>query len=97
MSRELTIKMVTEVFKTATKSADLWIQQWRQYKDVSSIRNASFAIGKMAAIFNLLCSINGEETDLPEDIVKTMQEYTSIWDNLTLDPKIAEAIAKHGN
>lgn len=78
------------------KSADMWIAQWEQYKDVSGVRNASLAIGKLFGLYGALLAVNGGDYNAPEEIIAMMQKYQHIWDTLYISREIAGAIAKHG-
>lgn len=71
------------------KSADMWIQQWEQYKDVSSVRYASLAIGKLFGMYNALLAMNGGNYNAPEDIIAMMQKYQHICDTLYILPSTA--------
>lgn len=64
------------------RSTDMWVNEWRRYGDASSVKNAAFALGKVHGIFNLLVSLNGMDTDMPEDIMSRMKEYDQIWSTL---------------
>lgn len=63
------------------RSADLWISQWRTYKDAASVRNASLALGKVFGVYSILLSVSGDE-DLPEQVIEMMKKYSEIWDSL---------------
>jgi hypothetical protein len=78
------------------KSADLWIGQWERYKDVSGVRNAALAIGKMFGLYHALCALNGMDEDVPEEILELMRKYNAAWDNLHISKEIAAAISVHG-
>ncbi len=70
------------------RSADLWVRCWEQHKDVSAMRNASFAIGKINGIYNvLLFMIKGDE-NLPEQIIELVQKYQKIWDSLHIPQSV---------
>lgn len=90
MDKEKLIKM----FHGQAKSADLWIEQWRRYKDVSGVRNASLAIGKMAGIYHVMAA-DGHD-DVPEEVIQKMGEYHAVWDELHISRDIAAAISVHG-
>lgn len=93
MDQEKLIKM----FHGQARSADLWIEQWRRYQDVSGVRNAALAIGKMAGIYGVLHAMAGErEENMPEDIIQKMGEYHAVWDDLHISREVAKTISIHG-
>jgi hypothetical protein len=93
LSQEKLINLI----KAQAKSADMWIQQWERYKDVSGVRNASLAIGKIFGLYSALLAMNGGDTNAPEEIIELMQKYQTIWDELHISREIADVISKHGN
>jgi len=76
---------VVKLFHAQTRSADLWIEQYNKYKDISGIRNASLAIGKLMGHFMVLTTINGGNRDVEDDILALMEKYSKIWDNLMVE------------
>ena len=86
-----------KLFHGQARSADLWIGQWRRYKDVSSVRNASLAIGKMAGIYHVMVSsMEGAGETVPEDIIQKMGEYHAVWDDLHISKEVAKTVSIHG-
>lgn len=79
MSDSISKTKLLKLMEGQAKSADGWIQQFEKYKDVSSIRNVSLAIGKYAGMYNVLLSICGEE-NLPEDVITEAQRLVAILD-----------------
>jgi len=75
------------------RSADLWITQWERYKDVSGVRNASLAIGKMFGMYHVLISTDGMAADVPEETIALIQKYSSIWEELHISKDMARAIS----
>jgi len=92
LDKEALIKLI----HAQAKSADLWITQWERYKDVSGVRNASLAIGKMFGMYNVLINSNGMADDAPEETIELMQKYSAIWDELHISRDIARAISNNG-
>lgn len=78
LDKEHLIKLI----RLQMNNADLWINEWERHKDLSSIRNAAFAIGKMAGIYNVLLSVNGMEDNVPDEIIELVVKYTDIWHRL---------------
>jgi len=94
-SPTISIQELIKLIRAQAKSADMWIGEWEKYKDVSSVRNAALAIGKVSGLHNALLAVNGGEIDVPDDIIALMQKYHDIWDNLHISKAIASAIANH--
>jgi hypothetical protein len=94
-SAELVREKLIKLFEGQARSADLWIGQWERYKDVSGVRNAAMAIGKMAGIYHTMVSL-GPDENIPENIIEVMTRYNDIWNNLHISREIADVIAKHG-
>jgi len=90
-----TQKLIQLIYAQA-RTADMWIQQWEQYKDVGGVRNASLAIGKIFGIYNALLALNGGGMNAPDDVIELMQKYQTIWNDLYISKTIASAIAAHG-
>lgn len=91
----LTQEQIIKHIHAQAKSADMWIGQWEQYKDVSGVRNASLAIGKIFGLYNALLATNAGDYNAPEDIIALMRKYQNIWDGLYISKTVADAIAKY--
>jgi hypothetical protein len=80
----LTTQNLIDLFHAQVIGSQLWIREWERHKDISSVRNAALAIGKVHGVYNaLVYSIAGNE-DLNQNVVDIMHEYNRIWSNLTL-------------
>ncbi len=66
------------------RSADLWIGCWNQHKDVSAMRNAALALGKIHGIYGVLLVMNGGDLSVPEPVIQLMKKYQDVWDSLSL-------------
>lgn len=66
-------------FHAQVRSTDFWVNQWEKYKDMSGVRNASMAIGKLFGIAQVLGLLG-----IPEDVADLCEKYQEIWDNLKL-------------
>lgn len=84
MSNPLEYDKVVKLFHAQTRSADMWIEQYNRYKDVSGVRNASLAIGKLMGLFNVLLTMKGSE-NVEEDILSLVTKYHAVWDNLVVE------------
>ena len=82
----------TMIYRQA-RNADFWIAQWEQHKDVSGIRNASMAIGKIFGLYSAL-SFFVEAGNEVTDIDKLMSRYDIIWNELKLSQSGVDC-AKH--
>ena len=71
------------LFRAQARSAEMWIQQYESYKDISGVRNAAMAIGKVAGHYNVLLSTGVE---LPEDIIEIQVRMNNIWSSLECVP-----------
>lgn len=89
------IEKLTQLFHGQARSADLWINQWEQYKDMGGVRNAALAIGKMEGIYYAMQAVLGDD-NLPEEITQKMAHYHEVWDRLHISREIAGAISRHG-
>lgn len=76
---------VVGMFHAQTRSADMWIEQYNRYKDVSGVRNTSLAIGKLMGLFNVLLTMNRGDANVGEDILAAMEKYSKVWDNLSVE------------
>ena len=76
---------VVKLFHAQTRSADMWIEQYNRYKDVSGVRNASLAIGKLMGLFNVLLSMNGGSSNVDDGIIALMTKYSEVWDGLDVE------------
>ena len=85
MSNSIEYDKVVKLFHAQTLSADMWIEQYARYKDVSGVRNASLAIGKLMGLFNVLLSMNGGSSNVGDDIIALVTRYSGVWDNLTVE------------
>jgi hypothetical protein len=92
----LTSEKLVQLIHAQAKSADMWIQQWQKYKDVSGVRNASLAIGKIFGLYNALLALKHGEDDAPEEIIALMKKYLDVWDDLYISRSAASVIATHG-
>ena len=92
LDKDALIKMIHD----QAKNADMWITQWERYKDVSGIRNASLAIGKLFGVYGVLIQSCDDDEDAPVEIIKLTQKYSAIWDGLHISKNIAQAISIHG-
>lgn len=85
MSNPLEYDKVVKLFHAQTRSADMWIGQYNRYKDVSGVRNASLAIGKLMGLFNVLLTMNGGSSNVDDEIIALMTKYSGVWDNLVVE------------
>lgn len=92
----LDTQKLIQLIHAQARTADMWIQQWEQYKDVSGVRNASLAIGKIFGLYNAMLALNGGGMNAPDEIIDLMNKYQNIWNNLHISRTIAGAIAAHG-
>jgi hypothetical protein len=88
-------KLIQLIYAQA-KTADMWIGEWEKYKDVSGVRNAALAIGKVSGLYNALLAMNGGDENVQEELINLMCKYATAWDRLYVSREIADAIAKHG-
>ena len=79
MANSISKEELLKLMAGQAKAADGWIQQFEKYKDVSSIRQVSLAIGKYAGMYNVLLSMYREE-NLPEEVIAEAQRLVAIWD-----------------
>lgn len=71
------------MFEVQAVSADWWVKQWEQHKDIPGLRNAALSIGKLAGIHQVIRNtfrLAGEQ--IPEHITKTMEDYEEALNNL---------------
>lgn len=92
LDKETLVKLI----RGQAKSADLWINEWKRYKDVSGIRNASLAIGKINGLYLALIALDADTDTVPDEIMALMRKYLDIWSELHISKDIAGAISKHG-
>jgi hypothetical protein len=70
---------ICSLLRAQARSAEVWIQQYEKHKDISGVRNAAMAIGKVAGHYNVLLS-TGQE--IPEDIIAIETRMNTIWNTL---------------
>ncbi len=81
MTRE---KLINHI-RAQARSADMWVAQWQRYKDMSGVRNAALAIGKIHGMYGVLLTMNGADFNMPEDVQELMKKYNDVWDNLDIE------------
>lgn len=79
MSTLLTFERVCELLRAQSRSADLWIQQYELHQDISGVRNAAMAIGKVSGHYNILVATGCE---VPDDIVEIANRMNDVWSKL---------------
>ena len=81
----LTTQNLIDFFHAQTQSADLWIREWNKWKDISAMRNAALAIGRVQGIYSaLIASTRGNKEKLPKDVIEKMKSYSEVFDNLNI-------------
>ena len=82
----------TMIYRQA-RNADFWIAQWESHKDLSGVRNASMAIGKIFGLYSALTFFVETDNEV-SDIDKLMARYDTIWNELKLNQSGVDC-AKH--
>lgn len=77
----LSFNRICDLLRAQARSAEMWIKQYESHQDISGVRNAAFAIGKVAGHYNVLLSTGME---IPEDIIAIETRMTNVWDNLVV-------------
>lgn len=85
-------KKIIMLIHAQARSADLWVTQWERHKNVSGVRNAAMAIGKIFGLISVLSVIYGGEDDIPENIIALMKKYSDIWGDLSITEDEIDAV-----
>ncbi len=72
----MTLEKLILLYNGQKRSTDMWIAQWEKNKDITGVRNAAMAIGKLAGIHQVMVALG---QDLPDEIIDAMCEYNDIW------------------
>lgn len=82
MSKTVDLETVVKIFNHQVKSTEMWVEQWRRYRDMGSVRNAALSIGRLAGIYQVMLNMKDSDQDIPEEVGETMAAYWNIWDSL---------------
>lgn len=73
---------ILKLMQRQALSVENWIRQFQENRDASSVRNASFSIGKYAGMFSILSAAIGPE-NIPEVVMLTLNRFTTAWDEMS--------------
>lgn len=60
------------------RSAEMWVGQYRKYQDASSVRNAAYALGKLAGGY----LIASDAMVVPKDVTDAVNRVSQVWEEL---------------
>ena len=60
-------------------STDFWVGEFHKNKDGSGVRNATFALGKVFSLYNVMVHLQGPEFKVPAEVEAKVKVYQEDW------------------
>lgn len=70
-------ELITEICSQVRSSA-VWVNHWRRYSDIASVRNLSFALGRVSGLVILARSKNIELPPLLEQEILQLEKLHEV-------------------
>lgn len=77
----ITEDKLLQLMSGQARAAQSWMKDFHRYKDGSSVRNATLAIGKWFGMFNVLQSMLGDQ-DAPPAVMDVLKEFGALWNEI---------------
>lgn len=82
MNTSVSQEELIRLFVAQCRSADMWVNMWEERKDVSTMRNAAMAIGKIDGLYNVMAYAISGNSEIPAVVTELMAKYKKVWESL---------------